>query len=1077
MRTHLLTIFLVCGYLSLAQDYYPPIINYSTQQYGKDKNPENWCAVQDRRGVMYFGTGNGVMEFDGQQWDFIRIQAGAFIRAIAIDSSGVVYVGGSGEFGFLKANERGLLEYHSLAAQLPDEDRWFFDVWRIHATTSEVFFQSQESLFRYDLNTGKLQVFYPDNSYHLSFMDQGELYIRSRQVGIQRFENGELITLTGTDIFKEYGLFGVFTCQDDSLLFVTQEIGLWKWKNGVMRQLPDPNNQLLNTYGIVGGIRLSEGSIALSTLTSGVLIIDETGKILKHIDRSKGMRSNEVKGIFEDRDQNLWVPLGNGIAKVNYHSPLSYFNEKSGIEGNVEAMIRFRGRLYVGTSFGLFVQGGSDGFESPSVIRNQVWDFCVVENSLYIATSDGVFKTTGASEASGNLVDYRLGTYSKVNDRNANVIFYSEPHNKFIAAGSGGIFVYDHSFNMLWSAQDVSARFLGAVPDPRDVNAIWIGSLGGGVFRLKIQGDQYVLDQYTSMDGLNQDEIGKPIHFQDRVVFGSNQGILSFITEDEMVSDLPDSLKNDPAYYRGMFQTEPFYDSVFADKLLLINEDRDRTWFCAEDKIGFYDLTSGEFVNKPFWGINYGRVNQFYLEENGVLWIGCADGLIRYEKNSQKKYKSEFYSLIRQFSINRDSVLFSGAFADTTGVVQVAQGPNSQFEIAYAFNDVYFRFSAPYFEDEHTPEFSFILEGHDEEWSDWSLKNEANFTNLHEGDYTFRVKARNIYGHLSEEASFFFTILPPWYRTVWAYILYGVAFILIFILGVKISSVRLKKQNQWLEGVVAERTREIQDKNEVLEHQKKEIQDSINYAKRIQLAILPLEDEMKKWLPESFVLFRPKDVVSGDFYWFQEKDRKLIVVCADCTGHGVPGAFMSMIGSDRLNNIVNELRITDPGRILSELSRAIKKSLKQDGEKGSTRDGMDAAICTIDLDQKVLKYAGANRPLWLIENNEVEEIKANKVAVAGFTPDDQVFEEHLIPLRKGLKFYMTSDGYADQFGGSKGKKYMVKNMKEFILNHCSQNYTLQRSELETELLRWMGDHEQVDDVCVIGFDVSSISGD
>lgn len=1077
MRLLLLTIFSVCQYLVLAQEYYPPVVNYSTQQYGKDKNPEIMCAVQDKRGVMYFGTGNGVLEFDGQQWHFIKVQTGAYVRSLAIDSTGVIYAGASGEIGYLAPDSTGNMSFKSLLPKLKEEDLFFFDVWKIHATQTQVYFQSYESLIVYDLASKKMSAVYPENSFHLSFMVNNELYLRGRQTGIQKLENGALTTLPGTEMFKDYGLFGVFETSDDSLLFISQEIGLWKWKNGVARELV-AEGALLNQFGIIGSLRLSEGSIALATLTNGILIINESGKIIKRIDRSKGMRSNEVKSIFEDRDQNLWLTLGNGISKVNYHSPLSYFNEKAGIEGNVEAVIRYNGRLFVGTSFGLFVQSGSQfgttEFQSVVSIRNQVWDFTIVDNILYIATSEGIYRYAGIAFVPSLGYVVNNNDYVKISNRNSNVIYFSEKHNKFITAGSEGIFVFDKSFNPIWNSENLSARFLSAEMDPNHPDDLWIGSVGAGVYRLNLTEGNFYFDSYSSMDGLNDDQLGKPIIFNERLIFGSSQGLLSFIHEDQMVEGLDDSLKNDPAYYRGMFQGEPFYDSIFSAQLLLVQADKDRTWFCADDKIGFYDYETKSFINKPFWGINYGRVNEFYLEDNGVFWIGCADGLIRYEKNTQKKYKSTFYSLIREFSINRDSTIFNGAFSSDSGVVQLNQNEAQKYEIAYAFNDVYFRFSAPYFEDEHTPEFSFILEGHDEDWSEWSTKNDANFTNLHEGEYTFRVKARNIYGHISEEATFKFTVLPPWYRTAWAYILYVVAFIIIFFIGVKISSARLKRQNQWLEGIVEERTREIQDKNEVLEHQQKEIQDSINYAKRIQLAILPLEEEMKKWMPDSFVLFRPKDVVSGDFYWFQEKDNKLIVVCADCTGHGVPGAFMSMIGSDRLNNIVNELRVVNPGQILSELSRAIKKSLKQDGEKGSTRDGMDAAICMIDLKTNQMYYAGANRPLWIVENGSVEEVKANKVAVAGFTPDDQVFDEHSIQLKKGMKFYMTSDGYADQFGGDKGKKYMVKNMKEFILQHCFESYSKQRDELETELVRWMGDHEQIDDVCVIGFDVSSI---
>ena len=1062
MRLLLLTIYSITVAALRAQDYYPPVVNYSTQQYGKDKNPENWCAVQDQRGVMYFGNANGVLEFDGQKWGFIQVQIGTHVRTIGVDSSGVVYVGAVGEFGYLKPNERGELVYQSLSAALAQEDQFFFDVWGIHCTKNEVFFQAQEGLYRYDLKTKQTTVFYPESTYHLSFMVNGELYVRARGVGIQKFHNNELQTLGGTEIFQEYGLFGIYNLPDDSLLFVTQELGLFKWKNNAMVNLPELNSTPLTGLGIYGSIALSEGSYALSTITQGIIIIDENGLIKKRIDRSKGMRSNDVKYIFEDRDQNLWLALGNGISKVNYHSPLSYFNEKSGIEGNVEAMIRFKEKLYVGTSFGLFVQDfrpeKSAEFANAQIIKNQVWNFCIVGDQLYVATTEGIYVTNGS------------GSYSKINGKNSNIIYYIESVGYFVSAGADGIIVYNRSFSEIWKSENVSARFLSAELDPTYPNTLWLGSSGAGIFRLKWQDNQFILDNYGFMDGLNDDQLGKPFIFQDKIVFGSNQGLLSFITEDEMVVDLADSLKNDPNYYRGMFQTQNFYDSTFIVQFLLVQEDKGKTWFCAEDKIGYYDQTTKEFLNKPFWGINYGRVNAFYLEEDGVFWIGCADGLIRYEKNSQKKYKTTFYSLIREFSTKRDSVLFSGAFADDNHIVQIGQNKNNKVELAYHLNDVYFRFSAPYFEDEHIPEFSYILEGHDDDWSVWSTKNEANFTNLHEGDYVFKVKARNIYGHISELAEYEFTILPPWYRTAWAYTGYVLAFILILFIGVKISSARLKAKNQWLEGIVEERTREIKDKNIVLEHQQQEIQDSINYAKRIQVAILPLEAEMKKWLPNSFVLFQPKDVVSGDFYWFQEKDKKLVIVCADCTGHGVPGAFMSMIGIDRLNNIINEQKITSPGLVLSELSRAIKKSLKQDGEKNSTRDGMDAAICTVDLDKQTMTYAGANRPLWIVKDGELEEIKANKVAVAGFTPDDQVFDEHEIPFKTGMKFYTTSDGYADQFGGPKGKKYMIKNMKEFILNHCQKPYGDQRQNLENELADWMGGHEQIDDICVIGFE-------
>ena len=236
--------------------------------------------------------------------------------------------------------------------------------------------------------------------------------------------------------------------------------------------------------------------------------------------------------------------------------------------------------------------------------------------------------------------------------------------------------------------------------------------------------------------------------------------------------------------------------------------------------------------------------------------------------------------------------------------------------------------------------------------------------------------------------------------------------------------------------------------------------------------MLPSPAYLDNIFTDYFAIYKPKDIIGGDFYWVREIEGHSVIIVADCTGHGVPGALMSMVGSNGLNNIVIERNITSPSEILANLNRGIKKSLKQDGHKGSTRDGMDAAVCTIDLKKGVLRYAGANRPLWVVQNGEIDEVKATKVAVAGFTPDDQVFEEHEIPLTPGLKFYMSSDGYADQFGGEREKKYKVKNMKDFILRNCKQPFSRQRDLLENELVAWMGGIEQVDDVCVVGFEIT-----
>jgi serine phosphatase RsbU (regulator of sigma subunit)/ligand-binding sensor domain-containing protein len=1058
----LLTIFTVSSFVSYGQRENLPVVNYTSREFGKEYNPEVYCTVQDGRGVMYFGTANGIHEFDGTRWKYIKVQAGSFVRSLAVDSSGTVFVGTYGEFGFLAPNEFGDLEFSSLLSKVPEDDQYFSNIWDVHCSSSKVYFQAQEQVMEYDLKTEKMAVIYPleTSSFHTSFLIDGILYLRAREIGIQKYVNGSLERLNGTEFVRELGVFGLHKLKDDSLLIITQEIGLWKWKNGAARLLPQENDFDLAALGIFGSRQLSDGNFALWTFSSGVYVMNDAGKIIKHFDQQSGLQTNDVKHLFEDRDQNIWLSMENGVAQINYFAPFSYYGKKAGINGNVAAMIRFKDKLFVGTSDGLYIQSSNADriFENSNQISGTVGDFCQVGDQLYIATANGVLVTSDG-------INLRAVTPRGVD---ANAINYVPNKGMFVLSGPKGIYIYNKNFSLIYEMSDNLSVTLGIENDPLYEDRVWIGTVSNGAYKLTIA-DSIQLEQYTDFDGL-LDNMGKPLFFHDDLVFGCKQGLSYFMDEEEMKIGLTPEELSDPLNYRGMFQVQEFHEFTTDGQFLYLASANGRDWFSDDNfSIAYYDHKKDEFIRRPFKGIDIGRINEFYLEDDGTLWIGGSDGLIGYTGNEKDSYKTHYYSLIRKLTIGEDSLIFDGSF-QTNGVIQARQSEEFEIDIDYEFNDVKFEFSSPYFEYLDAIEYSYILEGYNESWSRWSKKTEANFTNLNEGDYNFKVKARNVYKVESEVAEFKFSISPPWYRTAWAILLYVVGFVLVFFIGFRLFSLRLKKKNLWLEGVVEERTSEIREKNQVLAHQKQEIEDSINYAQRIQEALLPLEDEMKRWLPNSFVLFKPKDIVSGDFYWFSEKDGKLVFVCADCTGHGVPGAFMSMIGSDRLNIIVQEREVTDPGEILSELNKAIKKSLKQDGQSGSTKDGMDAAICTLDLKSNELSYAGANRPLWIIQNGELEEIKATKVAVAGFTPDSQVFEKHILKLKPGMKFYMTTDGYADQFGGVRGKKLKVKSLKEFIIGSSAHEFEEQKSELDTYLMDWMKGYEQIDDVCVIGFE-------
>ncbi|MBD3636659.1 MAG: GAF domain-containing protein [Crocinitomicaceae bacterium] len=270
-----------------------------------------------------------------------------------------------------------------------------------------------------------------------------------------------------------------------------------------------------------------------------------------------------------------------------------------------------------------------------------------------------------------------------------------------------------------------------------------------------------------------------------------------------------------------------------------------------------------------------------------------------------------------------------------------------------------------------------------------------------------------------------------------------------------------------LEDKVRERTLELSHQKEIIEEKNKHITDSIRYAKRIQDATLPSIDLVRSYLKDSFVLFKPKDIVSGDFYWVEQVDDTILFAVVDCTGHGVPGAFLSLIGHNSLNQIVNELGIMKPSEILFELDKIVFKTLQNNLEHTNIKDGMDMAICSLNLNTKHLEFAGAYNPLYLIRDNELTEVKGDKLAIGSGEVQNQ-YKNSGIQLQEGDRIYLFSDGYADQFGGPKGKKFKYSQFKDLLLKVHQKPMMEQHKLLNHYIEAWQGDLEQLDDVCVIG---------
>jgi serine phosphatase RsbU (regulator of sigma subunit) len=297
----------------------------------------------------------------------------------------------------------------------------------------------------------------------------------------------------------------------------------------------------------------------------------------------------------------------------------------------------------------------------------------------------------------------------------------------------------------------------------------------------------------------------------------------------------------------------------------------------------------------------------------------------------------------------------------------------------------------------------------------------------------------------------------------------------------------LLQSKKHLEEIVEARTKDITIEKEKVESQKlqlenihtelsernKDVMDSIKYAQRIQTSILPPLDKFKTEFNESFIFYKPRDIVSGDFYWFEKTKDFFVMACADCTGHGVPGAFMSMIGTTLLNKIVEKEEVVTCQQALSELDKEMQKALRQEikDDEHSSVDGMDIALIAVNLKDSVCHYSGAYRPLYLIRDNELVVYKSNRVSIGGGFAKDKLFKGESIDLKSGDQLYMFTDGFTDQFGGEKNKKFKRDRLKKLLLENCKEAMNIQQKKIEQAFSSWKGDNEQIDDVLLVGIQI------
>ncbi len=1373
----LLNVF--CWFFSYSQELGSPIVrNYTPKAY--NAHVQNWSLLQDKRGIMYFGNGDGLMEYDGVEFRILQMPEKTTIRGMAIDAYGVIYVGGTGHFGYIKMDSTGKTVFVDLSANLAPKDKKFTEVHEIVTTSNGVFFRTSKKLFRVDKNK-KITVWDNDKVFATPFRLRDNFFIRRAGSGLLMFDKDSLIAAQSASIFKRFAITALTPLSSDELYFTARKLitttedysGLLTYSpfkpykdTTHIRKIVTEVDSFIIKNGVYGMEVLKNKNLLLASSKSGAVLISPNGKLLQEINQEKvGLQSDAVYKIFTDRQNATWFAMNKGIARLELQNPISFWSEaNSGLKGTPEAIIKHKGVVYINTHSGIFYIDKQNNIVRIPPFAEQCWTLCNFitdknDTLLLAGTSSGLYEIKNFNVVPNNVI------YNKEIKLTRSVIFEMyqskrKPNTLLASLGEGfGLVVYENGKWLVKSVVNNLVDDFRSIAEDSQGN-IWLTAFRGGIYKIVPNENDFAnpksITHYTEKDGIPSLKNVLVYHFSHKappnppqkgglntlrqtpspmggatflragegLIFGTEKGLIIFdeasnkfvpFTGNE-TNKLPEKLYNGS---RDIFSfQQDKQGNLWASGLF--NKSGEIA-FCEKLPNGNYN-----YITKPFKSIPEMMVLAFYAENDSICWIGGSEGLYRFDRKLMTSTENKFATLIRKVKINQDSTIFFGAFPqEITSVIGNVLSYNSSIQpeymklkIPYRYNDITIEFAAPNFTDESNTLYSYFMEGYDDNWSTWSKLTQKEYTNLREGTYLFKVKAKDVLGNESEMASYEFKILPPWYRAWWAYLMYVCVSGLVIWQIVKYNSSRLKAQNIKLEKIVIERTAEIEtkrqeveksyenvqllneigqkitasldldkvlntlyenvnelmdatifgiglydktqqqihyrlaiakgvrylpytremtDKNQFpvwcienkadifmadvfveyknyiahykepdtisledgtfeeqaysmlytpifsnnhevigiitvqsykknaytnyhlsmlkslsvytaialenadtfheIETQKQEIDSineelsvtlqvsdkhrnelaeknadiiaSINYAKRIQNAMMPTQETIDKHLGKDnyFVLFKPRDIVSGDFYWIREVNNKILVVVADCTGHGVPGAFVSMVGNSTLNEITKR-GLSHTHLILNKLHKEISTFFNQNinvisaeylptTDNLKVQDGMDISIISIDKETKIVEYAGAKNPLYYVMNGEIHEIKADKYSIGGHQEENEaerMFVKHIVtsptptlpfgegvftppsgatPSPKGrvgvgLLFYLFTDGFQDQFGGEKNKKFMTKRFRELLFSISHLPMAEQKQILHITINEWIRAGEQTDDITVMG---------
>ncbi len=826
----------------------------------------------------------------------------------------------------------------------------------------------------------------------------------------------------------------------------------------------------------ITGISKDKKNILWLASNEGVVKFD--GRNVQKFIVNNGLCGNLILSSYIDKEGNLWLGSdGFGVSKLSSEALINY-SEKDGLPGDyINSVYQTRDNKYwIGMrNNGLLCMHGKERTQYIINIKNP--KVSLIDNTVNCMAQDKEGKLwVGTMAGLSIFTDNKFTNYWADSEfETIYSIYHSEKGTHFMGTVNGlVVFSEDGKKEPVEMVNKIKAAADLAIYNIAEDNAhnLWLATASYGA--IKYDGKSVEIfnakNKFTnkSVYNVTKDKNGN-------LWFGTEEGVFYFNHKTFVNISEKDGLISNQAYF-------------------LVFDDQNRLWIGTNK--GIDALQVNEFISSGKIEIkHYGKdeglkglecnMNSAIKDHEGKMWFGGVKGVTVFNPRFEKINYQEPSCLITDIKI----------FFDKADLSQYASGVDSlsglplNLKLPYSKNHVTIDYIGISQTNPDKVKYQFKLDGVDVDWVPLTSKTEVTYSSLQPGNYTFHLKAMNNDAFWNKiPLEYKFTVLPPWYRTWWFYTFCGLVVIASVYGYNSYKTKKLYADKVKLEKQVASRTRELREEKQkvelinkevieqkaTIEHKNLEMTDSIKYAKNIQEALLPDITNLQKDFPESFVLYMPKDIVSGDFYWFANRDGKNLFAAADCTGHGVPGAFMSIIGNSLLNEIIGEQHIYQPAEILNHLHVGVKTALNQNKGEFERRDGMDIALCSFNKENLTLDYAGANRALWIYRKDttdKAEIIKPDKFPIGGLEfefEDKRRFTNHTVQLQKGDCVYIFSDGYADQFGGEKGKKFMVANLQRTFAEITHLPMQEQYRHLHKVFAKWRGNYEQIDDVLVIG---------